>query len=143
MNARWLGLSAVIGLLACVALFAQDKPAVKDADFPPRVVSTFPADRARDVSPDLTEISVTFDRPMKMGRSWSWIINEPYGAYPGDKAEGDPTWSDDHKTCTLKVKLRPATTYAVGVNSFRHTGFQDPDGVPAVPFVWVFKTRKP
>ena len=143
MKTRWLGLSAAVGSMACVALFAQDKPAVKDGDFPPRVVSTEPADRARDVDPDLTEISVTFDRPMRQGRFWSWILMEPYGAYPGDKGAGEPVWADNHKTCVLKVKLRPGTTYAVGVNSYRHTGFQDPDGQPAVPYVWVFKTRAP
>jgi hypothetical protein len=43
----------------------------------------------------------------------------------------------------VKVKLLPGTTYTVGVNSYRHTGFQDPDGQPAVPYTWVFKTKTP
>jgi len=143
MKPRWIGLVIGVGILACVAVAAQDKGAVKDQDFPPRVVKTEPADRARDIDPNLAEIRVTFDRPMRQGRFWSWIIMAPYGAYPGDKGAGEPTWDDDHKTCVLKVKMLPGTTYAVGVNSYRHTGFQDPDGQPAVPYTWVFKTKTP
>ncbi len=143
MTLRWIALSAAVGLLVCVTVAAQDKDADKDKDFPPRVVKTEPADRARDVDPDLTEIRVTFDRPMRQGRFWSWIIMQPYGAYPGDKSLGEPRWEDKGRTCVLPVKLRVGTTFAVGVNSYRHTGFQDPDGQPAVPFTWVFKTKQP
>ena len=142
MALRWIALSAALGLLVCVSVVAQDKDAVKDKDFPPRVVKTEPADRARDVDPDLTEVRVTFDRPMKQGRSWSWMIMEAWGSYPGDKNAGEPSWEDGGKTCVLKVKLRPGTTYAVGVNDRTTRYFQDPDGQPAVPYVWVFKTKK-
>jgi hypothetical protein len=143
MRHRWIGLAMACGVLVCVAVAAQDKGEAKDQDFPPRVVKTEPADRARHVDPDLTEIRVTFDRPMKQGRNWSWILMQAWGEYPGDKALGEPAWENGGKTCVLKVSLRAGTTYAVGVNSFRHTGFQDSADQPAVPFTWVFKTRKP
>jgi hypothetical protein len=42
----------------------------------------------------------------------------------------------------LAAKLVPGTLYAVGANSFRHTGFRAPDNRVAVPYVWVFKTGK-
>jgi len=121
-----------------------DRAAAKgpNLDLPPCVVETSPADRATDVDYGLREIKVTFDRPMMGGQQWSWIIHTDLGVYPGYKGSPDPRWEDGGKTCVLPVRLSPDTLYAVGVNSFRHTGFRDPAGKIAVPHVWVFKTRK-
>jgi hypothetical protein len=93
------------------------------------------------VDPGLTEISVTFDRPMQTEESWSWIIHQNLGIYPGLKDGPPPRWEDDGRTCVLAVKLAPGRLYAVGANSFRHRGFRDLTGRVAVPFTWVFKTR--
>ena len=113
-----------------------------DLDLPPCAVKTVPADRAKDVDFDLQEIKVTFDRPMTTEKSWSWILHEDLGVYPGYRGGPDPQWEDDGRTCVLAVKLSPDTLYAIGVNSFRHHGFKDTQGKNAVPHVWVFKTKK-
>ncbi len=113
-----------------------------DKDFPPCVISTVPANRAKDVDFTLREIKVTFDRPMQTERSWSWIIHQNLGVYPGYRSSSGPRWEDKGRTCVLPVRLSPDTVYAIGVNSVRHTGFQGPDGSVAVPHAWVFKTKK-
>ena len=79
---------------------------------------------------------------MQTEKAWSWIIHQNLGVYPGYRGSAEPRWEDDGKTCVLPVKLSPDTVYAVGCNSIRHTGFKDKNGKVAVPFVWVFKTRK-
>ncbi len=109
---------------------------------PAAVVETVPANRAMDVDPNLAEIKVTFDRPMVLEQSWSWIVLEEYGEYPGIRGFEDPRWEKDELTCVLPVALKPDTVYAVGVNSFQHTGFLGRDRKPAVPYAIVFKTRK-
>jgi len=133
----------VLAALCVFAAVAAEKPAPDaDQDFPPCVVKTEPANRARDVSFTLQEIKVTFDRPMQTEKAWSWIIHTNLGTYPGYKGSAEPHWEDDGKTCVLQVKLSPGTLYAIGVNSFRHTGFRDKADKVAVPYVWVFKTKK-
>lgn len=121
---------------------ADRKAAEANLDLPPCVVKTEPENRATDVDPTLAEIKVTYDRPMAVGRNYSWIIHQAIGTYPGDKNGPEPRWENDGKTCVLSVKLKPDTLYAVGVNSFRHTGFHDPKGGVGVPYIWVFKTGK-
>ena len=137
------------GVLACIFIFvglcvvtlAEDRGAGHGTDFPPRVVGTEPADRAKNVDFRTREIKVTFDRSMD-GTSWSWIMLAAHGVYPGYKGSPGPRWEDDGKTCVLPVRLSPDTLYAVGANSYRHTGFRDKGGKPAVPYAWVFRTRK-
>lgn len=112
-----------------------------DHDLPPYVVKTEPAAREKDVDFTVREIRATFDRPMQTDRSWSWIIHRNLGLYPGYRGAAEPRWEDGGRTCVLAVRLSPDTLYAVGVNSVRHSGFRDPSGKVAVPYVWVFKTR--
>ena len=134
----FLGLSG----LSTIAT-GEEKDAKKTAsEFPPKVVKTEPANEAADVEFTLQEIKVTFDRPMQTEKSWSWIIHQNLGLYPGYRGSPDPKWENDGKTCVLAVKLSPDTLYAVGVNSHRHTGFRDKSGKVAVPKVWVFRTKK-
>jgi hypothetical protein len=133
--------AGMVGAAWCVSLSAQEKAAEGEGDFPPRVVSVEPADRAKDVDVELKEIRVTFDRAMTTGRNYSWIMLREYGEYPGYMDSPAPRWEEGGKTCVLSVRLRPGTLYAVGVNSFRHTGFRDAAGKPAVPFAWVFRTK--
>ena len=113
-----------------------------DPDMPPHVVKTQPAFSEKNVDFALKEIKVTFDRPMQRENSWSWILHRKLGVYPGYRSSAGPRWEADGRTCVLPVRLSPDTLYAIGVNSFRHTGFKDTNGKVAVPHVWVFKTRK-
>jgi len=122
---------------------AADKPEEEvDSGLPPAVIKTEPGNRAKDVDSSLQEIKVTFDRPMQAEKSWSWIRHANLGVYPGYQGSAEPHWEDDGRTCVLPVKLSPGTWYAIGVNSFRHTGFRGKDGAIAVPHVWVFQTQK-
>ena len=133
----------VFGLVIVLVLArgaAAQEPAF-DPELPPVVVKTVPAAGEKEVDSSLTEIRVTFDRPMQTENAWSWIIHQNLGIYPGIKDGPDPRWEDDGRTCVLPVKLLPGRLYAVGANSFRHTGFRDLSGLVAVPFAWVFKTR--
>ncbi|MBM4084431.1 MAG: hypothetical protein FJ272_06550 [Planctomycetes bacterium] len=128
-------------VLVAVWALAQEKEAV-DSEFPPRVVKTEPADRAKDVDYRLAEVKVTFDRPMQTEKAWSWMLLQENGVYPGYRGGAEPRWEADGKTCVISVKLSPDTVYAVGVNSPRNWGFRGQDGKAAVPYGWVFKTRK-
>ncbi len=130
-----------VGVSALTVVFADDPE--YDPAFPPRVVSTVPDDRAKGVDPALKEIKVTFDRPMATGQQWSWIVHQNIGVYPGTRGGAEPRWEDEGRTCVLEVKLAPETIYAVGANSFRHTGFRDTADKIAVPHAWVFRTGKP
>lgn len=132
-----LAVVAVSGALTL--LWAQEKRDEPDA-LPPYVVETVPKSRAIDVEAKLGQIRVTYDRPM-MDKTWSWIMHPDLGEYPGSRALGEPWWEDGGKTCVLPVALKPNTVYAIGCNSFRHTGFRDRSGRIAVPFVLVFKTK--
>ena len=133
---------AVLAALAVASVAGEAKAPELDPDFPPCVVKTVPENRAKDVDPALREIKVTFDRPMMTEKQWSWIIHQQFGVYPGDREGPQPRWENGGRTCVLAVKLVPNTLYAVGVNSFRHTGFRAPDNKVAVPHTWVFKTGK-
>jgi hypothetical protein len=135
----------VVGTVVCAAkalAAGAEKAPTYDPAFPPCVVKTEPANRAKDVDFRLREIKVTFDRPMMTEQQWSWIIHTELGVYPGYRGSPGPRWEDDGKTCILSVRLSPDTLYAVGVNSLRHTGFRDRKNKIAVPYVWVFKTKK-
>lgn len=102
----------------------------------PVVIKSVPQSGADGVDPTMTEISVTFSKPMKAG-SWSWAMIGKE-SYPGT-AEA-PKYLDDQKTCVLPVKLQPGKTYAVWVNSEKLQNFKDAQGNIAVPFLLVFKT---
>lgn len=132
----WLLVVFAAGACAC-GIFAGEAA----EEFPPYVVKTVPADREAAVRCDLREIKVTFDRPMDTG-SWSWIIHQDLGEYPGIQGGPRPRWEDDGRTCVLHVNLRPDTVYAVGANSVRHGGFRDRNGNKAVPCVWVFRAGR-
>lgn len=108
-------------------------------ELPPSVVNCAPAHGATDVDPALRTVSVTFDRPLRK-HSWSWMRLAGCGEYPG--AEGaEPQFDEAGLTCTLPVSLQPGKVYAVGVNSYRSTGFKGRNGAPVLPFSWSFRTR--
>ncbi|HPD15276.1 MAG TPA: Ig-like domain-containing protein [Planctomycetota bacterium] len=140
---KHLGVVVVAAALAVSRAPAAEKKADFDPDLPPCVVRTEPADRAKEVDFALREIKVTFDRPMTTEKAWSWMLMTECGVYPGYRGgTAEPRWEDDGRTCVLPVRLSPDTVYAVGVNSPRNWGFRDTKGKAAVPFAWVFKTKR-
>ena len=104
----------------------------------PVVIKTVPEAGAVGVDTALTEIKVTFSKPMRDG-SWSWstVSQESF-----PETVGKPHYLADGRTCALTVKLQPGKTYAMWVNSQKFTGFKDTDGRSAVPYLLVFETRK-
>ncbi len=114
----------------------------------PEVISTTPVLFTNDVSPNLKEISFTFNRPMKDGH-WPWTqFNE--NTYP--EMLGQPFFDTKRITCTHRVKLKPATIYMIGINqghkSLRNlknvglsAGFMSTTGKKAKPYILVFATK--
>jgi serine/threonine protein kinase len=106
-------------------------------DQPPVVVETLPVSGARDVEPGETEIHVRFSKPMSDG-SWSWST-----AWENSTPEslGEPHYLPDQRTCVLKVRLEPGTTYGWWLNSEKFANFRDRAGRPAVPYLLIFATK--
>lgn len=101
---------------------------------PPQIIATSPTVGATEVDPDITEITVTFDREMGQGFSWTG------GGADFPFTTGKPHWQDK-RTCILPVRLQPGHYYRVGVNSPSYHGFQSTKGVPAGPSAIYFTTR--
>jgi len=103
----------------------------------PVVVKTVPEAGSKDVSPGTVEIRVTFSKPMA-DQSWSWAT-----VWKDSTPEtvGKPRYEADQKTCVLKVKLEPNKTYGFWLNSQEFHNFQDQQGLPAIPYLFVFKTK--
>jgi len=142
---RWPVLAlAVSAALAMVTLtdaqtsqVAGDSPANGTVpDGPPRILSTSPQVGATEVSPDISEITVTFDRDMQGGFSWTGGGPE----YP-PAAEGQKVKWRDKRTCVMPVKLQAAHFYRVGINSTSFQNFRSAEGVPARPSAIYFTTQ--
>ncbi len=141
---RWpVVAGAAFAALALVALTdAQSAPRGgpadngADAKGPPRIVSTSPEVGATDVDPSVSEITVTFDRDMQEGCSWTGGGPEFPPGQPGKK----PVWKDK-RTCSLPVKLDKAKFYRVGINSTSYRNFKSAEGVSVQPSAIYFTTK--
>lgn len=103
---------------------------------PPVVVKTAPVAGATDVDPTLTEIRVTFSKPMQDG-SWSWST---WGEENFPEMVGQPRYLADGRTCVATVKLQPGRFYATWLNSDKFKNFKDAAGRAAVPYLLTFTT---
>ena len=101
----------------------------------PQVVETTPAAGSTEIDPKLTEISVTFDRDMSEGMSWTGGGAE----FPGDVSR-KATWIDK-RTCVLPVKLKKAAYFRVGINSKSYQNFKAADGTATPPSAIFFTTK--
>ena len=104
----------------------------------PKIVKFEPANGAEMVDASTKVISLTFDIPMGDGMSWVGSGENFPKSIEGKSA----SWSDDHLTCTLPVKLEPNHKYEIGVNSLWHNNFQSKSGIQVAPEVYSFKTGK-
>ena len=102
----------------------------------PRIVGLNPLNGAKDVSPDLKELRVTFNVPMAESCSWTGG-GAQFPTIPEGKK---PFWTEDHKTCVLPVELKPDWQYRLGLNSPSFKNFQSAGGVPLAPVSYTFKT---
>jgi hypothetical protein len=103
---------------------------------PPQIVSTSPEVGATEVDPSIKEITVTFDRDMAGGFSWTGGPPD----FPPGRDGAKPHWVNK-RTCGLPVKLEGARYYRVGINSTSYQNFKSTDGVPARPSAIYFTTK--
>jgi RNA polymerase sigma-70 factor (ECF subfamily) len=99
-------------------------------------VKTSPRQGATGVDPDLKQISVTFDRDMDQGMSWT---GRPPLFPPVDEA-GETRWIDK-RTCVLPVKLQEGAFYRLGINSSVHQNFRSKEGEAACTAAIYFSTK--
>ncbi|MCX7044968.1 MAG: M48 family metalloprotease [Candidatus Sumerlaeota bacterium] len=127
---------AIVLAQAAKSAKAGQKEKGSGQDAPPSITATTPAVGATDVDPAIAEITVTFDRDMAGG--FSWTGGGPY--YPTIPEGSKPQWREK-RTCVLPVKLEPGRFYRVGINSTSHQNFRSADGIPSAPSAIYFVTR--
>jgi len=100
----------------------------------PVVISVDPA-IGSVVNPGTTVFRVTFSKPMRKG--WSFVR-----AVQGESPEvlGNPIFSEDNRTITAHISLRPDRSYAFWLNSARFRNFSGQNGKAAVPYFVYFRT---
>ena len=103
----------------------------------PRLIESVPKTGQSDVSPDLKEIRVTFDRDMGKGMSWT---GNPESFYPPGDENVRARWVNA-RTCVLPVKLEKGKYYRVGLNSDSYRNFRSARGVSFPPSVVYFTTE--
>jgi hypothetical protein len=102
----------------------------------PQIVGTSPPVGATDVDPATSEITVTFDRDMEEGFSWTGGGPE-YPPLPNGK---NAFWRD-RRTCVLPVMLEHGRYYRVGIQADSYQNFRSAAGVPARPSAIYFITQ--
>ncbi|SPE60775.1 putative Calcium/calmodulin-dependent protein kinase [Verrucomicrobia bacterium] len=117
------------------------------AQEPPEIVATSPRPGDTEVDPAITEITVTFDRDMEGGFSWTGGGPEFPSGTPGQK----PSWRGtvdpntglvaSRRTCVLPVQLEAGHYYRVGINSPSFQSFRSVAGVAAEASAIYFTTR--
>jgi RNA polymerase sigma-70 factor (ECF subfamily) len=126
-------------LVAAVVVGGRGALSVAQGDAvgePPKIVSTSPAVGTKDVDPATAEITVTFDRDMAKGFSWTGGgTNCPAGV------EGQGPFWRDARTAVYPVQLQPGRFYRIGVNSKSRRNFRSAEGVSAQPSVIYFTTK--
>jgi hypothetical protein len=138
---RRIGLTLAACAVAAAA-FAQaphqhgEPPPPVAGDAAPKVISTFPPTDSV-VPAGIQQISVTFDRPMS--ESWSFVTG---GEKSFPQIDGGPSLSDDKRTISVPVKLRPNSSYVVWLNSDRYQNFKDEQGRSATPYRLSFTTSE-
>ena len=105
----------------------------------PKVASVSIANGAKDVDPNLTEIVVRFDRPMrKSSPTLGYDLRGPRDRFP---EIGKFEFDEQGTSFRMTVKLQPAHDYEITLN--RHSGgaFAGTDGILLAPYQIQFRTR--
>ncbi|HEX4069610.1 MAG TPA: M56 family metallopeptidase [Planctomycetaceae bacterium] len=103
----------------------------------PRLIDSVPKAGQSDVSADLKDLRVTFDRDM--GKGMSWTGNSESFFPPVDESQ-KARWINP-RTCALPVKLEKGKYYRVGINSSGFGNFRSTRGVSFPPSVIYFTTE--
>jgi RNA polymerase sigma-70 factor (ECF subfamily) len=126
----------VFSVIVALLMYSMATAAVSLESAPPVVVKTVPVAGTTGVSSGLSELQVTFSKPMQDG-SWSWSTFDE-DSFP--EIVGQIRYLDDQRTCVLPVKLQPGRFYATWLNSHKFRNFRDADGRSAVPYLLAFTT---
>jgi len=102
----------------------------------PQVTSMSPPNGTTGVDPKQSYLRVSFSVPMLPTYSWTGG-GENFPTIPEGKK---PSWSEDKKTCTLPVQLKPNHEYRLGLNSVSFRNFRSEAGVPLDPIIYTFAT---
>ncbi len=119
------GLLLVFLPMAAITRAKSDAPA-EPPSLPAWVAATSPDIGATGVDPKTNEITITFDRDM--GQGMSWTGGPPL--FPETPQDSKANWRDK-RTCVLPVKLQPGQYYRVGINSTSYQNFRSEAGEPA------------
>jgi hypothetical protein len=102
----------------------------------PKVVQLIPTNGAEDVDPDLSQLKITFDRPMQDG-NWSIVGGGPH--LP--ELIGKPSYDASHRVLTVRMRLKPDWTYEFWLNRGQFDSFRSAEGVRLESVHVQFKTR--
>lgn len=102
----------------------------------PKVVSMTPKNGAKDVDPDLKEMKIVFDRPMK-DKMWAVVGGGPN--YP--EVKGKISYDRQRKVLTIPVRLKPGWTYEFWLNRNQFNSFQSEEGARLESVPVRFQTR--
>ncbi len=105
----------------------------------PKIVNTFPKNKAKGVDPNITQVYITFDIPMGDGMAWAQRSNQTALDFDEEK---NVFWTTDKKTCVAPVRLMSGKTYETLMNFKPFIGFASEAGVPSEGFFYTFSTRK-
>ena len=114
----------------------------KQSENRPKISKTNPPDKAKNINPALTEISITFDRPMMDILGWD-TRNIGKKTFPERSKHSPPVWSNDKRTCTIhNVVLKPGKTYNILLNwDVRAENFCSTENIPLHPMRITFTTK--
>ncbi len=103
----------------------------------PKIVKMFPENNIKDVDPNISQVYLTFDRPMGTGMAWAQRDdNTALTADVTDKI----FWTEDRRTCVAPVQLKPNKTYEILLNMKPFIGFCSVEGVPSEYVFYTFTT---
>ncbi len=157
-----VGWAAILGLVLCVLpMSAAQKEATKEttapaaesvaektaepqtndeesqpkADSVPKIIKMFPENNAEDVDPNISQVYLTFDRPMGGGMAWASQDNET-----ALDSDGKTFWTEDRRTCVMPVHLKADKTYVALLNCKPFIGFRSEEGVASESVFYTFST---
>jgi hypothetical protein len=104
---------------------------------PPRIVSSSPADGAKDVDPATAQVTITFNQEMGQGITFNGQ-GASFPFLPGANA----SWRD-RRTCVLPVELEAGRSYRIGLNQFspNYQSFRSAQDAAMMPATICFTTR--
>jgi hypothetical protein len=102
----------------------------------PVVVSTYPHPEEVVKYDLVSELKITFSKPMQNGCSICYISPQSF-----PKLIGKPYFSKDKRNLIHKIELEPHRKYVMWFNLPDYIGFADTEGNIAIPYMLTFRTE--